>query len=176
MIGIPIWGSLFLSYCKFLDRKFCRQYNKLLSRLSETNISCYGRALFCSSSENPFLRMWLLHTCTVLQTVRKPKLSYYAYGVRQAQLHMDSIVICIITKLIFHNFKSSESSWNLEVQKWGKTVLKIHFLTFNNPWSHLIAIDWLIPRCLLGNTQSKSRKGLAGTWGINRNSWLNFEV
>ena len=65
---------------------------------------------------------------TVLITVRKPKLSYYAYGVRQTQLHMDSIVICIIAKHIFHNFKLSEPSWNLEVQKWGKTVLKIHFL------------------------------------------------
>ena len=53
-----------------------------------------------------------------LQTVRKPKVSYYAYGVHQTQLHMDSIVICFKTIPIFHNFTISEASWNLEVQKW----------------------------------------------------------
>ena len=77
-----------------------------------------------------FLDSWHIMTThgTVLQTIRKPKLSYYAHGVHWTQLHMNSIVTCIKTKPIFHNFKSSESSWNLEVRKWGKTVLKIHFL------------------------------------------------
>ena len=113
---------------------------------------------------------------TVLKTVRKPKLSYYAHGVRQTQLHLDSIVICFITIPIFHNFKLSEASWNLEVQKWWKTVLKIHFLKLYIFWSGSAGKLWLGPGCLLGKAQSKSLKGLAGTWGINHNSWLNFRM
>ena len=127
-----------------------------------------------SSGRFHFTLKYVRKDYTMLKTVRKPKLSYYAHGVSQTQLHMDSLVICFITIPIFHNFKLSEASWNLEVQKWWKTVLKIHILKLYIFWSGSAGKLWLGPGCLLGKAQSKSLKGLAGTWGINHNSWLNF--
>ena len=163
--------------CHSLDSSM-KHYTITFSTIAYIKPRCTQRHGSLYKCSKPETQKWgqsaLLAHRTVLKTVRKPKLRYYAHGVRQTQLHMDSIVICFITIPIFHNFKLSEASWNLEVQKWWKTVLKIHFLKLYIFWSGSAGKLWLEPGCLLGKAQSKSLKGLAGTWGINHNSWLNF--
>ena len=68
---------------------------------------------------------------TMHQSIRKPKLSYYAHQILQTLLHMNLKSIWSNSRPIFHNLKISEASQLFFSQSWPKTVLKIEFLVFN---------------------------------------------